>query len=201
MTELTMTAPAGPADWSRRAAVAAPLLGVFAIGVGAPLYADDLADAAATGRFALAAATSLAVILLLVLTLLAVHARQAPALGKLGRGSFVVALLGTVMAAGGAWDSAFAVPFLADEAPAALDAGSAGSLLAGYLLSYLAFAAGWALYAIATLRARVLSGAGAYVVLGGAVFAILPSPTAIRVLPLAIGAALLVTRPALRAAP
>jgi len=181
--------------------VAAPLLGVFAIGVGAPLYADDLADAAATGRFVLAAATSLAVILLLVLTLLAVHARQASALGRLGRASFVVALLGTVMAAGGAWDSAFAVPFLADEAPAALDAGSAGSLLAGYLLSYLAFAAGWAAYAVATLRARLLSRAGAYVVLGGAVFAILPSPTAIRVLPLAIGAALLVTRPAPRVEP
>ncbi len=201
MTELTMTAPAGPADWSRRAAVAAPLLGVFAIGVGAPLYADDLADAATSGRFLLAAATSLAVILLLVLTLLAVHARQAPALGTLGRGSFVVALLGTVMAAGGAWDSAFAVPFLADEAPAALDGGAAGSLLAGYLLSYLAFAAGWGTYAVATLRARALSRAGAYVVLFGAVFAILPSPTAIRVLGVAIGAALLVTRPAPRPRP
>jgi hypothetical protein len=201
MTELTMTSPAGPANWSRRAAVAAPLLGVFAIGVGAPLYADDLADAAATGRFVLAAATSLAVILLLVLSLLAVHARQALALGSLGRAGFVVALLGTVLAAGGAWDSAFAVPFLADEAPAALDAGAAGSLLAGYLLSYLTFAAGWAAYAVATLRARVLSRAGAFVVLFGALFAILPSPTAIRVLPVAIGTALLLTRPAARPGP
>jgi hypothetical protein len=201
MTELTMTAPAGPADWTRRAAVAAPLLGVFAIGVGAPLYADDLADAAATGRFVLAAVSSLAVILLLVLTLLAIHARQAPALGRLGRTGFVVALLGTVLAAGGAWDSAFAVPFLADEAPAALDAGSAGSLLVGYLISYLAFALGWGLYAVATLRARVLSRAGAYVVLAGAVFAILPSPTAVRVLLVAIGAALLLTRPAVRPGP
>ena len=96
MTELTMTAPAAAADWSRRAAVAAPLLGVFAIGVGAPLYADDLPTPPPPGRFVLAAATSLAVILLLVLTLLSVHARQAPALGS--RASFVVALLGTVMA-------------------------------------------------------------------------------------------------------
>jgi hypothetical protein len=78
---------------------------------------------------------------------------------------------------------------------------SAGSLLAGYLLSYLALAGGWGMYAVATLRARALSRAGAYVVLFGAVFAILPSPTAIRVLPLAIGAALLVTRPAARPGP
>jgi hypothetical protein len=198
MTEMTMTAPAERGDWGRRAAVTAPLVSVFAIGAGAPLYADDLADAAATGRFALAATTSLIVLLLLVPALLALHARQAPAYGRLGHAGFGIALLGTVLAAGGAWDSAFAVPFLADEAPAALDAGSSGSLLAGYLISYLAFAAGWALFAVATLRARMLSRAGAIVVLVGAVFAILPSPTAIRVLPIAIGAALLVTRPAPR---
>ena len=188
MTHITVNAPA------ERAAVAAPLLAVFAIGVGAPLYADDLSEAAATGRFALAAVASLAVLVLLAIALVALHARQRSASGRLGRAGFLLALAGTVMAAGGAWDSAFAVPYLADEAPAVLDAGAAGSLLAGYLISYLALAVGWALFAVATLRARVLSRAGAIVMLVGAVFAILPMPTAIRVLPLAIGAAL-VTRP------
>ena len=42
-----MTAIAGLPDWGPRAAVAAPLLAVFGVAVGAPLYADDLSDAAA----------------------------------------------------------------------------------------------------------------------------------------------------------
>jgi hypothetical protein len=196
MTEMAMTAPAGPRtmEWGRRAAVAAPLVAVFAIGAGAPLYADDLSDAAATARFAVATVSSLLVLLLLAAALVALHARQASTLGRLGHVGFGVALLGTMLAAGGAWDSAFAVPYLADHAPAVLDEPTGGSLLAGYLISYLALAIGWALYAVATLRAHALSRAGAIVTLVGAAFAVLPSPTAIRVLPLAIGAALLVRR-------
>jgi hypothetical protein len=193
MTEMTMSAPVigGPVEWGRRAAVAAPLVAVFAIGAGAPLYADDLSEAGATARFAVAAVSSLVVLLLLAVALVALHARQAGSAGRTGTAGFVLALIGTVLAAGGAWDSAFSVPYLAREAPAVLDQATSGSLLAGYLLSYLALAIGWGLFAVATLRARVLSRAGAIVTLVGAVFAILPSPTAIRVLPLAVGAALL----------
>jgi hypothetical protein len=196
MTEMTMSAPVigGPVEWGRRAAVAAPLVAVFAIGAGAPLYADDLSESGATARFAVAAVSSLVVLLLLAVALVALHAlhaRQAGSAGRTGTAGFVLALIGTVLAAGGAWDSAFSVPYLAREAPAVLDQATSGSLLAGYLLSYLALAIGWGLFAVATLRARVLSRAGAIVTLVGAVFAILPSPTAIRVLPLAVGAALL----------
>ncbi len=200
MTELIMSAASDPTELDapgRRVAVAAPLIAVFSIGVGAPLYADDLSEAAATGRFVLANATALAVLLLLALALVALHRRQAAAFGRFGHVAFAMALVGTAMAVGGTWDQVFAVPHLADEAPAVLDAGASGSLLVGYLLSYLALAVGWALFAIATLRAKVLSKAGAIVLLIGAIFAILPSPTAIRILPLAIGAAL-VTRPRVR---
>jgi hypothetical protein len=182
---------AGPVEWGRRAAVAAPVVAVFAIGAGAPLYADDLSDSALTARFAVTAVSSLVVLLLLVGALVALYARQAGVAGRAGHAGFALALLGTVLAAGGAWDSAFAVPYLAREAPAVLDQATGGSLLAGYLLSYLAVAVGWALFAVATLRAYVLPRAGAIVVLVGAVFAIMPTPTAIRVLPLAVGVALL----------
>jgi hypothetical protein len=192
MTDLTMRAPAEPADWAARAAVAAPLLSVFAIGVGAPLYADDLSEAAATGRFVLANAASLAVLVLLAFALVALHRRH-----RVGDAGFVLALTGTILAAGGTWDQVFAVPHLAEEAPSVLDAGASGSLLAGYLISYMALATGWATFAVALLRARVVARAGAIVLLCGAVFAILPAPTAIRLLPLAIGVAL-VTRPAPR---
>ena len=138
----------------------------------------------------LANAASLTVLVLLAFALVGLQARH-----RAGHAGFVVALVGTVLAAGETRDQVFAVPFLADEAPSALDAGASGSLLAGYLISYLALAAGWGLYAVSLLRARVVPRAGAVVMLAGAVFAILPSPTAIRLLPLAIGVAL-VTRPA-----
>ena len=196
MTEMTMPAPvsAGPVEWGRRAAVAAPVVAVFAVGAGAPLYADDLSEAGGTARFAVTAVSTLTVLLLLAGALVALYARQAHAAGRLGRAGFAVALAGTILAAGGAWDSAFTVPYLADQAPAVLDRATSGSLLAGYLISYLTFAIGWALLASATIRARVLPRAGAIVTLVGAVLAVLPAPTALRILPLSIGVALLVRR-------
>ena len=185
-----MTAIAGLPDWGARAAVAAPVLALLGVAVGAPLYADDLSDAAGTGRFAVSSAVSLAAILALGLALVALHLVQAGRHGAAGRIAFLVALAGTALAAGGAWDSLFTVPYLADEAPAVLDADTSGSLLAGYVISYLVLVAGWAAFAVATLRAGVLPRAAAFVMLGGAVLAILPAPTALRILPLAIGAAL-----------
>src|SRR5687768_3220305 len=109
MTDMT-THPPATADRGARAAVAAPLLAVFSIGAGAPLYAQDLSEAGATGRFALAAGTSLAVLLALVVGLLALHLRQRHAVGD---GVLLAALLGTVLATGSAWEQLFSVPFVA----------------------------------------------------------------------------------------
>ena len=174
-----------------RAAVAAPLVAVFSIGVGAPIYADDLVDAAGGSRFALATATSLAVLVLLALALVAFWRRQEAQLGTGGQVAFAVALVGTLLAAGGAWDQVFTVPWLHDQAPAALEGGSTGSLAAGFFLSFALLAAGWIAFAVATLRARVLPRAAAIVTLVGAVIALLPAPTALRLLVLSAGAALL----------
>jgi len=66
--------------------------------------------------------------------------------------------------------------------------------LAGYVSSYLVFALGWGAFAVATLRARVLPRGAAITLLAGAVLAILPAPTAIRVLVLCVAVALLATR-------
>src|SRR5687768_10557034 len=82
-----------------RAAIAAPLVAVFAVGVGAPIYADDLIDVAGGGRFALAAASSLAVLVLLAIALVAFWRRQESQLGKGGQTAFAVALVGTLLAA------------------------------------------------------------------------------------------------------
>ena len=197
MSEMTMpalgtgtTQDRGITGWGARAAIAAPVVGLFAVVVGAPLYADDLAEVAGTQRFTLTAALSLVVLVALVFALVAIHRAQERRLSRVGHAGFAIALAGTVLAAGGAWDSLFTVPFLSEEAPRVLEAGSSGSLLAGYVISYLALALGWAMFASASLRARVLPRAAAVVMLVGAVLAILPMPTALRLLPLAIGAAL-----------
>jgi hypothetical protein len=183
-------AQAGLVGWGARAGVAAPILALFGVIVGAPLYADDLSDAAASGRFPIAAAAALAALLALGLGLVAAYLAQEHRLGALGRAGFLVALAGTALAAGGAWDSLFTVPYLVEQAPAVLDRPTSGSLLAGYVVSYLVLVAGWALFSVATLRARVLPRAAGIVMLAGALLAVLPMPTPLRVLVLAAGVAL-----------
>ena len=202
MSDLTMTArlahgdarPAGPLPtvaWGARAAVAAPVLAAFGFVVGLPTYSGELAEVAGSARWVLATTTALAVLLLLALGLLALYAAQARALRTSGHAGAVLALLGTMLAAGGAWDSVFTVPYLAEHAPSVLERSTDGSLLAGYVSSYLVFVAGWTAFAVATLRARVLPRGATIALLAGAVLALVPAPTSLRVLVLAIAAALL----------
>jgi len=176
--------------WAGMAAVAAPLLALFAIASGIPLYTMDMADAASTNRLLIANGATLGVFLLVVYALVGVHAHVQARLTTAGQLGFVVALIGTVLAAGGAWDSLFAQPYIADAAPVVLDDPTGGTLLAGFLVSYLVLAIGWTTYAIALLRARVLPTAATVTMLVGALIAIAPAPTAIRVLPIAVGVAL-----------
>ncbi len=56
--------------------------------------------------------------------------------------------------AGDLWFEAFAVPWLGDVAPASLHL-AGGMLLYGAFTSYILFAAGWVLFGIASIRARV----------------------------------------------
>lgn len=201
MSDMAMAAPRRAATksaaeargvaWGARAAVAAPVLAVFGFVVGLPTYTEDLSAVAGSPRWVLATTTALGVLILLALGGLALYARQARAFGTLGHVGGVLALVGTILAAGGAWDSVFTVPYLAEHAPAVLDRPTSGSLLAGYVSSYGVFVVGWALLAVATLRARVLPRGASITLLAGAVLAFLPAPTSLRVLVLAIGAALL----------
>ena len=178
-------------EWGARAAVAAPLVALFSLVIGAPLYADDLVDAGATDRFKVATGSSLLVLLLLGFALIALWRRHEGTLSSRGHVAAAIALLGTMMAAGSAWDQFFAVPYLAGEAPAVLEEGSSGSLLAGFFISYLVFVIGWTSFAVATLRARILPRAAAITLLAGSVVAIVPAPTALRLLVVSIGAGLL----------
>ena len=197
MTDMTMATArdareraAGTLErWGARAAVAAPVLAVFAIALGIPIFADDMREVAGSPRWVVVTATTLAVLMLLGLALLALHRQHERRFGRLGHASALLALAGTVLAAGGAWDSVFTVPYLAEVAPAVLDRSTSGALLAGYVGSYLVFVAGWAAFAVATLRARLLPRGASIAMLAGAILAFVPAPTPIRVLVLAIAVA------------
>ena len=204
MTDMTMTTPlpasaAGEEQpalvrWGARAAVAAPILGVFSIAAGIPILTADMSEAGGSARWLLATGAALAVLILLAIALLGLYRAQETALSRFGHASALLALAGTMLAAGGAWDTFVTVSYLADVAPAVLDRSTDGALLAGYIVSYLAFSIGWACFAVATLRAGVLSRGPSIALLVGAVLAFVPAPTAMRTLVLAVAVALLATR-------
>ncbi|MEJ7871339.1 MAG: hypothetical protein WKF67_03700 [Rubrobacteraceae bacterium] len=115
--------------------------------------------------------------LLLLVALVGLYARQSEAAGTLGLAGFLVALVGTGLLVGMMWTMAFVVPSAAIEAPAFLDAEeTAGPLDMGFMLSGIAVAVGWALFGVATLRARVFPRRAAIVLIVGALLTVLPLP-------------------------
>jgi hypothetical protein len=123
----------------------------------------------------------------LLIALVAVYGWEARRAGALGVVGFVAAMVGTMFLAGDAWFEAFAVPWIRDVAPEALYKPS-GLLVRGAFSSYVLFSIGWALFGIASLRARVFPVAiSLAIVVGGLVgFRALEPPYAIP-LGLAIG--------------
>jgi hypothetical protein len=101
--------------------------------------------------------------------------------GRLGVIAFVTAIVGTMLLGGDLWFETFAVPWLADEAPASLDTDPTTLLAIGAISSYVLFALGWALVGIASFRARVFPTAICVaLVIGGLIgFRALLSPTGI----------------------
>lgn len=145
-----------------------------------------LSEAATSAAFFLPSGAQLLALTLLLIALLALFARQFEAFGALGFTGFVLALLGTTLAAGAAWSQVFVVPRLAEVAPTVADQG-AGSVLAGFLLSYLLFGVGWLLFGVATLRRGVFPRWAVILLIVGAVISILPLPSRALIVQLAVG--------------
>lgn len=92
----------------------------------------------------------------LMFALIATHGWQAPEAGRLGSIGVSAAIVGTMLLAGDLWFECFAVPWLAEgPLPQVLDSKPSTILALGAISSYLLFAAGWLLFGIASLRARV----------------------------------------------
>ena len=153
-------------------AVLSALLGVLSL----ILYlivggGGSLSEAATSATFFIpSGAQLLAMLLLPLFGLVALYVRQAEALGLAG---FFLALIGTTLAASALWSQVFVVPRLAEAAPEIADRGT-GSVLAGFLLSFLTFGVGWVVFGVATLRTRVFPRWAVILLIIGAVLAIPP---------------------------
>jgi hypothetical protein len=145
-----------------------------------------LSKAATSAAFFLPSGAQLLALALLLIGLVALFVRQAEAFGVLGLTGFVIALLGTTLAAGASWSQVFVVPRLAEVAPAVADQGT-GSVLAGFVLSFLLFGVGWILFGVATLRTGVFPRWAVILLIVGAVISILPLPSRALIVEIAAG--------------
>lgn len=152
--------------------------------IGGP---ENFSEVAVTTSWTVLSATYLIGGLLLLVALVGLYAYQSEAAGALGLVGFLVALVGTGLLVGMMWTLAFVVPSAAIEAPAFLDAEqTAGPLDMGFMLSGIVVALGWALFGVATLRARVFPRIAAIVLIIGALLTVLPLPATTLVIDVAV---------------
>jgi hypothetical protein len=175
--------------WGGLAAIASALLAILSFVLYLLVVGGArISEAATSAIFFLPSGAQLLAMVLLLVGLVALFVRQAEMLGALGLTGFLLALVGTTMAAGALWSQVFVVPRLAQAAPNVVDQG-AGSVLAGFLLSFFLFGAGWLVFGVATVRTRVFPRWAVILLMVGAVISILPLPS--RALILEIAAACL----------
>jgi hypothetical protein len=137
---------------------------------------ENLSESATTAPFALTFLLYLIGSVLLLVGLVGLYVRQSEASGVLGLVGFAVAFLGSALVLGAVWAQLFIAPFLANMAPAALDAEPTGTLAVGFTLTFALSSLGWLLFGLAALRARVYPRAAAIALMVGAVISFLPIP-------------------------
>jgi len=141
----------------------------------APSDSEALKVVVLTATHAINSVASIVAYAMLVLALVACHSLQAPAAGVLGVIGLGAAILGSVFMAGDWWFEAFAVPWLAEVVPGALDHPASGRLLLGSFMSFVLFGMGWLLYGIASVRAHVFPAALSWAVVASGLLSGIPS--------------------------
>ena len=104
----------------------------------------------------------------LLISLSAAYRRQEQEAGLLGLVGFAAATIGTMFLGGDLWFETFAVPWLGDVAPGTFSQ-VGGLVMVGGFASYVLFAAGWALFGLASLRARVFPIAISLAIIAGGI--------------------------------
>ena len=97
---------------------------------------ENLSEAATTAPFAFTFLLYLIGSVLLLVGLVGLYVRQSEASGILGLVGFAVAFLGSALVLGAVWTQLFVDPFLANRAPATLDAEPTGTLAVGFTLTF-----------------------------------------------------------------
>ena len=144
MSSSPMTRLAGPF------ALVAGILIVVAQLMMMPFDVNDHVATSTDPVFQIAGGIYIAGFCALMLALIGAYGWGLHRAGRFGAIAFVTAIVGTMLLGGDLWFETFAVPWLADEAPAALDTDPTTVLAIGAVLSYLSFAIGWALFGVAS---------------------------------------------------
>ncbi|MBA2445278.1 MAG: hypothetical protein H0V49_08105 [Nocardioidaceae bacterium] len=160
-------------------AVAALILFIVVVGSG------TISAAAGSAAFYAPTLASFGSIIALLVALVALFVRQSGELGQFGIVAFLVALVGTVCGAGAYWSYVFVLPYLAEQAPNLADQ-SSGSVLVGFVVSFLIMGLGWLLFAAATLRTHVFPRWTVMLLMIGSVVAIVPIPARTLLLSVAV---------------
>jgi len=137
---------------------------------------DPFSEVAASAPFAVQGVLNSVLAMLLLVALVGLYAGQAEAAGVLGAVGFLLALVGTALLVGSAWDQVFLFPALAQAAPAFMDADLTFAERVGSMLSMGLLVIGWLVFAVSTLRARIYPRAAAVVLLIGVVVGAIPLP-------------------------
>lgn len=185
------------ADTCRQAAIASGPLAIVALlaFVGSLVVTGGDALELATSPFSIAASmVGVAALVALTIGLFTLLADQPALHSGAGRVGWLIAATGTVLAAGGQWAQLFVLPGLAGPAPD-LATDGIGSVVAGYIASYIVLGVGWLIVGIVLLRSGTSKGLAWFLIIG-AILCIPPLP--VRFVFVAVAVSLLARRAAAR---
>jgi hypothetical protein len=127
--------------------------------------------AALTNEWSLLYTFRLIAVMLLMLGLVALFARQNQKMRAFGVIAFVIASIGTMLIFGFAWALLFVFPGMAEAVPAFLDTMATEPGI-GIAITLFLVTVGWFLFGLASLRAKILPAGSAWVVMAGAFLAL-----------------------------
>lgn len=162
--------------WSGLAAILGGVLLLVSDLLGLLPTSGSFSETASTGTYAVESGLRLLGVIMVLLGLVGLYARQSEASGTPGLIGFLAAFAGTSLLLGAFWANAFVVPTLATEAPGILDAPTTGTLRLGFTSAFALGALGWVLFGAATLRARVYPRAASVLLMVGAALTFTPLP-------------------------
>ena len=150
MSESPLSTHAGPI-----AVIAGGLFAVAHVGQFVVMDRSNLLTMTLDPAFRLFSA-AVAITFPILIALVALYWREAQEAGLFGAVAFCIAVIGTVALAGDMWFEGFASPWIAQVTPETFSADRTGSsLVKAWLVTVVLFALGWALFGIASWRARV----------------------------------------------